>query len=1021
MMRVWHTCGRFYHLLFWLVFWAVLVCGITLTSALYWLSKNPTDITPWVPTIGRLLGAEGVEWQVDRMLLTYNQRLRMEADNLVISENKRTLARVESFDVSFSNRWLALGRLYPKHIVVDNVVAHLHKGKDTLALGSLKLYTGAGEDVATQEIPDIFALLAQWENLATVGALRTVKLSNFNLLLKDAEAKVDWLFENGAFVFSRYPTEGESLRLTGLIRQKQVPTPMPVLVTASHPRGQTGMVLSLQVDDSTTDFVANYLPPTLRKFLNTRGRVELGAVLMPGNALVTPHFTLYLDQTSVFPDMAYTHPLELKHAVLRGWYAPSPTDVLTIHSLAAEDKAGWQFTVSGSIAGLESSPTVNLQVTASPTTLRNMVSYLPDKLISHTVTWLNARDMGIQGRNIRATYNGSPAAMPHCGEACGISVTAEITEGSLKFWEFAEPLKNIKGRYHLAGTRMNIVGESGTWAGQSVRDVSVTIDNMFVKELSNLHIAGTAQGELPALLPQLKKGLELKEDLPAATGTHTTRFQVMLPLLPGTATPTLAQIGTKVESDLTNLTMPLPQLGKGMALQAPIASLTVREKTLAFQTNGSIAGAPLQVGWQMNLLQPDTSVQATLKGNIPIATLQKLLNDKTMTGTGSLGIEGQFAEVSPKNYTFGLTATGQDAALSLDLLKWQKPKNEAVKLVAQGRVNVAQASPTFEVTDLSLTGKNVNVAGNITRTASGGWQGQLNPFQVGGQHGQVVLSPNRIALIGKRFDGRGLKLFENTKGTDLPDLLDIDLDIGTLRLAEAGEVKSLKGTFSRRNGFWETGDVAGDAEGSFRIKLESLPTNRLLTLNAYDMGAVLRALNLYNGLRGGQLEGQMYLTRDGRGEGFINVRDVRATELPVLAQLLSLLSLEPLFDAKSGTKFSKVNIPLTLEPNVLHINKAKLDGPSLALRFNGFYTMPENGAPSELNMDGRLIPAAGLNKTLGSIPLIGLLLAGSQEGLVVADFKVKGLAADPKVSVKPLSLITPGLLKDIFGTGGDFD
>jgi hypothetical protein len=82
----------------------------------------------------------------------------------------------------------------------------------------------------------------------------------------------------------------------------------------------------------------------------------------------------------------------------------------------------------------------------------------------------------------------------------------------------------------------------------------------------------------------------------------------------------------------------------------------------------------------------------------------------------------------------------------------------------------------------------------------------------------------------------------------------------------------------------------------------------------------------------------------------------------------------------------------------------------MSLRLNG----PYNSDLKELNMDGKLAPAIPLNRLVAKIPLLGTILAGSQDGLVVADFKLKGPTRDPQVNVRPLSVLTPGLVKDLW-------
>jgi len=43
-----------------------------------------------------------------------------------------------------------------------------------------------------------------------------------------------------------------------------------------------------------------------------------------------------------------------------------------------------------------------------------------------------------------------------------------------------------------------------------------------------------------------------------------------------------------------------------------------------------------------------------------------------------------------------------------------------------------------------------------------------------------------------------------------------------------------------------------------------------------------------------------------------------------------------------------------------------------------------------------------------------LLLGGDGQGLFAANYRVTGSAADPQVSVNPLSALTPGFLRRLF-------
>jgi hypothetical protein len=55
-----------------------------------------------------------------------------------------------------------------------------------------------------------------------------------------------------------------------------------------------------------------------------------------------------------------------------------------------------------------------------------------------------------------------------------------------------------------------------------------------------------------------------------------------------------------------------------------------------------------------------------------------------------------------------------------------------------------------------------------------------------------------------------------------------------------------------------------------------------------------------------------------------------------------------------------------------------------------------------------------VNKAIGSIPLIGDVLTGGTGALIAATYKMKGRGGkDPEVSVNPLSVLTPGILRRI--------
>jgi hypothetical protein len=66
---------------------------------------------------------------------------------------------------------------------------------------------------------------------------------------------------------------------------------------------------------------------------------------------------------------------------------------------------------------------------------------------------------------------------------------------------------------------------------------------------------------------------------------------------------------------------------------------------------------------------------------------------------------------------------------------------------------------------------------------------------------------------------------------------------------------------------------------------------------------------------------------------------------------------------------------------------------------------------------GSLVPVVGVNfnKILGAIPLVGNILVSKKgEGIFGVTYSAKGNADQPSITVNPLSMLTPGILRRIF-------
>ena len=88
-----------------------------------------------------------------------------------------------------------------------------------------------------------------------------------------------------------------------------------------------------------------------------------------------------------------------------------------------------------------------------------------------------------------------------------------------------------------------------------------------------------------------------------------------------------------------------------------------------------------------------------------------------------------------------------------------------------------------------------------------------------------------------------------------------------------------------------------------------------------------------------------------------------------------------------------------------------LRGPLIGSTFQGtLYDKAGNMA-----MTGTFMPAYGLNRIFGELPLLGIILGnGRDRGLIGVTFKLAGDADKPTLQINPLSVIAPGIFRSIF-------
>lgn len=190
-----------------------------------------------------------------------------------------------------------------------------------------------------------------------------------------------------------------------------------------------------------------------------------------------------------------------------------------------------------------------------------------------------------------------------------------------------------------------------------------------------------------------------------------------------------------------------------------------------------------------------------------------------------------------------------------------------------------------------------------------------------------------------------------------------------------------------------------------------------LLVESNDAGQALRSLDWWNEVQGGSMviEGRRE-SIDGPLACNVWVEDFRMREAPSgikLLQIITLVGLPAAAAAGDGISFAGLEGSFTYDDGLLTLGETEAWGPVGVYVYKGGWM---NFNEDTIAMRGHVVPANTLQKVLGFIPFLGLILG---DGLVAADFQVSGSLDNPDVRGSPFSLFKVGFLRKLFRIEGD--
>ena len=203
--------------------------------------------------------------------------------------------------------------------------------------------------------------------------------------------------------------------------------------------------------------------------------------------------------------------------------------------------------------------------------------------------------------------------------------------------------------------------------------------------------------------------------------------------------------------------------------------------------------------------------------------------------------------------------------------------------------------------------------------------------------------------------------------------------------------------------------VSGSMDSSHRIRIAS-----------HDAGALVSFVDLYKHMEGGNLVADMTMDGDTL-DGNLEIHDFVLRDEPAIRSLVArstTVSAPGQNEAAAkringdAVGFNRLKVAFERDGSRLELSDATMSGPEIGLSVDGWLDYSHN----RVAMNGTFVPVFALNNLFSQIPVIGAVLGGkSNEGLLAITFKISGAAASPTLTINPLSAVTPGFLRNIFG------
>jgi uncharacterized protein YhdP len=1008
---------------------------LVFAAGLWRLMQGPIDLdqlTPYVQEMldrsagGLKIAVSGGHFGLDPD--THTLDLWLEGVRLSRPDGE-PLATLPVLSASFSLTSLLRGRVAPTRLVIQRPVLRFVRDED----GAVRFRLGDQGSDAPGFPPELLEQLAgPAKPDEPFGLMRRVVVRDATLVLDDRQSGRRWQADHVDATSERNP-EG----LAGDLSMALAMGGGKPEFHASYHYSSFDQKIVLAVEIGAVEPAAlaslapELAPLEVAQFPiwgSLATRIDLAGRSSEG-VRVDLRFGKGLLKSELLPEGALT----LAQGSLRAVYAPESSQ-LRLAKLELDLGGASVLTVRGSLDGVTpamiagsdpgSSPIPGkLAVTLADVPVKKFESLWPPALSRDGRRWVlaNVHDGVLDEAAVELDLEVNPAG--RSAEVVSAHGSMRYRDATISYFQGLLPVRKVSGTATLDDKRLVFTPTAGM-----VKSVQLTGGSLQITDLGapvewltlDLSVAGPIQDILEVIdAKPLRYAHDIGIDPARVAGRAEANLRFKLPLLRDLK---LAHVEYAVKARLTGAA--IADVAMHRNLTEGSFAVEIAPSGAHLQGNSRFDGVPLNLDANL-FFKPKNGVRAQYRVTLALSDEQRrrlafdFFPDRI---AGPVGVDVTYWALDAAHAQADADVDLRAASLSVAEAGWKKPRGDpasasftidlhkeqiirirdievrAAGLDGKLALTLAPDANQIDRVDIQrLVVGNDDLAGIAARRRDGGWNVDL--------HGPTLDLSHWIKDIGK----------SSPQASAAGPLLQVKARIGHVIVGPRREVRDFTGQLLRQGADWQAAQIDARFPNGRRLSLRSGKEagNFSVTFRSDDLGSALSLFDITDNIVGGRvtITGQVAdLAGKPVVRGRIEGDNYSLVRAPVFARILSLPSFSGVgaMLAGSGIPFSTLRGEFVYSDNRLALENLLAYGEAIGVTANGVVDLSRD----RLDLQGTLVPAYALNSILGNIPVIGsLLLGGEGQGLFGANYQVTGSAADPQVSVNPLSALAPGFLR----------